>query len=158
MRALLLMAALVACGAVPASAQRDSTGPQLAAELLAVTGLRESVHQSDSSYVAHAVALDPRWLPYKDILAQWADEVYDWSRLRPLLVQRLVKAFTAAELRDVLQFYRTPVGQKWVRVRPLLQRDVTDLMFAAEQRYRPELHQRVLARAAQLHRATPRLD
>ena len=158
MRPLLWAVAITIVGVVPANAQVPADARSEARELLEITHAHGAVTQAESAYVAHTIALDTRWVPYEDILKSWADEVFDWGKIEPLLEERLTKELSEAELTELLRFYRTPVGRKWVVIRPHLTQDMSTLMFTAQQEYRPQLRQRVQERSAQLQKAIPKLD
>ncbi len=45
----------------------------------------------------------------------------DWKTLRPRFVEIYATTFTAEELRAMISFFRSPVGQKWIEKQPEIQ-------------------------------------
>jgi Uncharacterized protein conserved in bacteria (DUF2059) len=129
-----------------------------AAQVLELNGLQETLHITDSAYVAAVMRSSPLWEPYRDVLQEWVDHVYDWDVVRPALAQRLAANFTEAELAELLAFYQKPLGKKLLTLRPQLQRDLMDLTFTAMEHYQPELKSKLRKRAVALNRPVPRLN
>lgn len=50
----------------------------------------------------------------------WLEQEIVWDELKPELVEVYVGAFSEDELRELLEFYRTPLGQKTLKKLPAL--------------------------------------
>ena len=48
--------------------------------------------------------------------------------VRPALVQIYAEAFSESEVRELIAFYRTPIGRKLVERTPALTRGIADVM------------------------------
>ena len=48
------------------------------------------------------------------------EEELGWEKLEPMVVDQYVRLFTEEELRKLLEFYRSPIGQKYVDRMPEL--------------------------------------
>lgn len=81
----------------------------------------------------------------KTAMLSFMKEVMQWEELRPEFVRIYSESFTAAELRELTAFYRTPTGKKAITLIPDL---MSKGMIVGQQR--------VQARAAELQqRITP---
>lgn len=159
MRPLLLLVGLGICGRpVAAQIPNSASHMQTAEDILELNGLAPVLDQSRDRFVAEFLAMNPGAEPFRDIVDEWTRDVYDWKRLKPLIAAQLVELFTESELRDVLDFLRTPTGQKWSQARPALQQHLVTVLDAARAEGLPHLGARLEARAAQLRRPAPVLN
>jgi hypothetical protein len=68
------------------------------------------------------VEQDPSFGPYRDVIVKWARKYMTWETYGPRLVGLYSDAFTEAELRELIAFYKTPTGQHAIKVLPELNR------------------------------------
>ena len=139
----------------PSATNSTSSGDSTVSELLAVMGLKASFLAVKSSIIANRIQSDPRWGPYKDVLQQWADEVFDWNKFETSFVKLLTQRLTRDEIVQIIKFHQSPLGKKWLGFKHALQQDMTGQLNAADQRYRAELRRRVQRRAADLKQPVP---
>lgn len=57
------------------------------------------------------------------------------------------KYFTQNEINDLISFYKTPTGQKFIKVTPEIQKEIMTVMF---QKYIPEMQKSLKAKAEEL--------
>lgn len=120
--------------------------------------MRALMNASDSAYVEQLIVSAPSLGDYRDILYDWALSVYNWDRLAPLAARRLTQDFSEAELQDVVTFFKSTAGRKWVERRGGLQVYLTQLTTAAATEAWPELLRRIRVRAAELQRPMPKIN
>lgn len=125
----LLVAAMLAV-APPAKAE-GSEHQQAIVEMLQVTGMIETMNQSFSAVSGQIVQdIQNKKPDLPDDAAQIiADSfVESMQQVTPLIVADAAKLyeryFTTQEIRDITAFYRTPTGQKSIRVLPQLMPEV----------------------------------
>jgi uncharacterized protein len=57
------------------------------------------------------------------------------------------KYFTQNEINDLISFYKTPTGQKFIKVTPEIQKEIMMVMY---QKYMPEMQKSIKARVEEL--------
>jgi hypothetical protein len=88
--------------------------------------------------------------PYRGVMLEWASQVLSWEKVSPRLVELYAGAFSEAEMRAMIAFYRTPTGQKVVAEWPaLLQRQAAIGQELASE-HRDELERLLLQRQREL--------
>jgi len=166
------------------SATNPASDDSTANELLVVIGLKASMQEFKRSFVARRIQSDPRWVPYRDVLQQWADEVFDWNKFETFFVPQLIPRFTRDEMLQIVKFYQnpelnqklspdltqrrtrekilqiikfhqSPVGKKWNGMKFVLQQDMMSRLNAADQRFRSELRRRVQQRSVEIKQPVP---
>jgi uncharacterized protein len=152
----LVLVTLVLLGPLGSLAAQSTDSS--ARRILEITNYRDVLRISDSAYVEATIRASPQLGPYRDVVQEWADHVFDWERIAPALAERLTAEFSAQELQQLLAFYETPLGKKVIASRPALQRYMTSLAYGATEQYRPELLRKLRTRARELNRTTPKLD
>jgi len=66
--------------------------------------------------------------PMAQALREFHDRYMSWEVVRPALVQIYAEAFSESEVRELIAFYRTPIGRKLVERTPALTRGIADVM------------------------------
>ena len=96
-----------------------TTNQNIAPSHLAVARqLVAAVHMIDAASVGMQVALDeqvrthPMLAPYRGALMQWATELLSSEEAQNGFARLYAEEFTEDELRQILAFYQSPVGQK----------------------------------------------
>ncbi len=131
---------------------------RLAERMVELNSSRTGVQVAESAYVAHLLQESPLWVPYQDILAQWAADVYDWHAVDSVLQVRYAAVFNEDELKQLIAFSESPVGKKLVAVKPQFQREMAALLYSRSSLRRADLAQRVRDRAAVLRKPVPKVD
>lgn len=88
--------------------------------LLEVTGVEQMLTQSVAQTVEMQLRQNPAMTPYKDTLLAFFNKHISYTSLKPDLIKIYSESFTGQELQDLNDFYRTPTGQKSVRIMPEL--------------------------------------
>ncbi len=123
------IAALVALVLLPSAllAQSDSH-IEAAQELLVLTKTREATEQAfEQIYPLFSSMSEQQAIPdeYRETMAEdlqanleFVKKELNWSVLEPRLVQMYVGVYSEEELRGLNEFYRTPLGQKFIAKTP----------------------------------------
>ena len=80
--------------------------------------------------------------PPKDFAARFSAEflgIISYQEVIDLQAGLLAKYYTDAEIKELLAFYKTPLGQKMIRAMPEVSQDVNGQMLAIVQRRLPGL-------------------
>jgi uncharacterized protein len=70
-------------------------------------------------------------------------ENFKWDVMKPQIAKIYADAFTAAELQDMIAFYKSPTGQKTVEKLPGVTQQIMALALSGVQAHMPEFQQRV---------------
>src|SRR5690606_34481683 len=115
MRAVLMLVATLAIGAPDLAAQgagAASSHERAAAELVEVMRMKELTLSSIEVMTDAMIQQNPALAQVRDVLSEFFREFMRWEELRPEYIRLYRDAFTESELRELIAFYRTPVGQK----------------------------------------------
>jgi uncharacterized protein len=155
----LLASLMVGCLLATHAFAQDSTSPaslQAASELLQVMGARQASEQGTTAMIDNLLKAQPMMQPYRDVFTQWAAQYLAWQQLEPKMAALYAKAFTTAELQDLIRFYKSPTGRKAARVIPALTKQAMQIGSGIAQQHLPELQQMIKARAAELQKGAPK--
>jgi hypothetical protein len=115
--ALLLGCALL----LPARAAVQETArttPPTAGQMAAARELLDAMHLQDVSAAAVKMALDeqiradPQLEPYRAVMNAWGSEIFASEEAKTAFATLYAGAFSEADLRQLVAFYRTPLGQR----------------------------------------------
>ena len=144
------LAALVALLFLPAAvlAQAESH-IEAAKELLLLTKAKEATEQAfeqilpltNSMSEHYPVPEDHRELMAEEMQAnlEFMKQEMNWSVLEPRLVQVYVDVYTEDELRGLNDFYRSPLGQKFIEKTPEVMAASTKMTMEMLQEFIPKL-------------------
>lgn len=108
----------IAGGAVAEDAERSDE--QLALELLQVTGGADMARQAMQMM---SVQMRPMFPTVPEALWSELLDSFDADELSELVVPIYLKHFSREELAGLLEFYRSPLGQRMIESMPLIMRE-----------------------------------
>lgn len=133
-----MLALTIAALSLVAARADDATKTALAEQLI---GLLNVDKNYDATYqrmlkmqdeMASSQELSPEQKQQRDRATQAAlkvvKEFASWEAIKPSFVQIYSDIFTAEELQGMIDFYKSPVGQKWLEKQPLVQSAVMQKM------------------------------
>ena len=126
-----------------------------AREVLELGGFPAALQAEDSAFVGQYLRVSPAWEPYRDILQEWADSIYNWRNLEPALSAKLAQVYSLEDLQALAAFYRTPAGSRWVAIRPQLQLYLNQFALSLRVRLSPSMNAKLRDRARRLHQELP---
>lgn len=145
---VLLSCAAAAVAAAPA-APAPSSREQAARELFNMIG-GKNLAQSASMAMIAQLKSNPELAPYQDIFEDWIRKVYANNPLDKEMVRLYADTFTEPELRQMIAFYKTPVGQKAMQKMPELMQKGMAIGQQLAQAHLPELQAAIAARKREL--------
>lgn len=156
----MLASLIVGCLLATQAFAADTASPaslQAATKLLQVMGARQASEQGTTSMIDSLLKAQPMMQPYRAVFTQWATQYLTWQQIEPQMAQLYAKAFTPAELQDLIRFYKSPTGRKAARVMPGLTKQAMQIGTGIAQAHLPELQQMIKDRASELQKqkATP---
>ena len=91
-----------------------------AEKLLSIMGMEQAVVQSMEQMLNLQLQQNPSLAPYKKVMVEFFSKHMSWESLKPEIIKMYAQAFSAAELREITDFYSTEVGSKSIKLTPTL--------------------------------------
>ena len=101
-------------------AHADEAAEQEAAKLLNTLGISLALEQSMATMLDLQLKQNPSLTPFRGVMLEFFARYMSYDSVKPDLLKVYANAFTAGELQKINAFYATPVGQKTIRMMPVL--------------------------------------
>ncbi len=143
--------ALLLCTAAPQPAGAD-TGRHRAAvfELLELVRVDALTRESVRAALQQQYNALPALKNYSDIVEPFFEEHLSYEALKEEYADLYVEAFSEAEIRELIAFYETPLGQKTLNVLPELMQRGTEIGARRLRENMDELMEKIQARQTEL--------
>jgi len=103
----------VALGLSPVVALGDAQSHRKAAEnLLIVMEVDKSLPQIVAQVVEHQVQQNPQLAPQREVLQRFLTTYVNWENVKEETITAYTHEFTEPELKQLTEFYKTPLGKK----------------------------------------------
>ena len=112
-----------------------------ALELADLIGGKAQYQQLSHQVLGDMIRKQPAMARYQGVVQRWAKEYLTWQRMRAELAQTYHSHFSGPEIRDMVLFFRTPSGQKYVRYTPLLREEMIRIGQRLAREQQPRLIQ-----------------
>lgn len=149
---LLLLSSLLGCATVPA-ADEDSHR-QAASDLLVAVGAERNAMTGAAAMADAMVQGNPAFSDYREVFIDWAELVMTWDNMKAPMIDLYVRTYTEAEIRELIEFYDTPIGQKSLEVMPELTRRGAQIGADLGAAHQAELREMIEKRSAELGRTS----
>ena len=146
----LTYATLLVLVLLTATARADNTHEEAAVQLLESMNARSTALAATNTMADMMIAQNPMLAPYRSVLNEWAEQVFVWENFERKFVKIYTEAFSESEIRDMIRFYETPTGKKFVRLQPDLMHKGAQIGFELGQENAPLLDRMIRERAAEL--------
>lgn len=117
----------------------DQAAEREAEKLLDSMGLEQILQQSMQQMLAIQIQNNPSIAPYKEVMTKFFNKHMSYESLKPDLIKIYANAFSASELKEINEFYSTPVGKKTLQKMPALMQQGGQLGAARVQQNMGEL-------------------
>jgi uncharacterized protein len=159
MRKLLTVALLVLwtasadaqTGAAPKAA--ISSHQQAVTELFQLMDLEKTMLGGATAMIDAQIKANPGVAPFRGVLLEWSGKYLTWDAMAPQLIKVYMEAFTEAELREMIAFYRTPTGKKALTKIPELFQKGAQIGAEIAKAHQAELAEMVRAKQKELDAA-----
>jgi len=132
---LLSLSATTVVGAAsdPAAAKQanDPAAVKAAEELFEVIDMRANYSKTIDMMLEQQIAGNPQLNIFRDTMKLFFSKYMGWEAMKGELTNIYCKHFTAAEIKEITAFNKTPTGQKAARLMPQL---TTQSMAIAQRR------------------------
>ncbi len=98
----------------------DDNARNEAEALLNTLNIQELLDRTIEQSLETQLKQNPDLIPYKQVMLSFLAKYMSYPSIKPELVNIYAEAFSAAELREISDFYKTPTGQKTIRKMPEL--------------------------------------
>ena len=98
----------------------DEASEKEAEKLLDMMGMQEMMDQSVSQMLDIQLQQQPDLAPFKGVMIEFFNKNMSYESIKPELIKMYSEAFTASELKEIIAFYSTDVGQKSIQKMPAL--------------------------------------
>ena len=142
---LLILSAglcLMTSGSVQAQA---STEAEEAAEALLVEMDLETTHaKSIDQMIDVQIQMNPALAELSDTMKEIMADYFSFKSIKPFYIDLYVDTYTAAELRDLVAFYKSPVGKKSIVEMPAVIDKSAQYVLSIMQENAAEIGQRLM--------------
>lgn len=141
MRKVIFLFAMVfaalSLGAAPMSSHEAT-----ARELVKTVG-GQKLAEASANAMLGSVLQNPDLAPYGDVLRAWCKKIFSEGDFEGELAGVYMKHFTEQELRELIAFYNTPVGQKALATMPEIMQEGAAIGARRAQEHQDELIQMI---------------
>jgi hypothetical protein len=156
----LWLAALLLLPAVrPAAAQQPPVAASHRAaieELFVAIGAEREMTSGVETEIRAATARQPALAEFEPLMLAHAQRYLRWADLKEEFIRLYARTYTEPEARQLSAFYRTPVGQKTLRVQGQLLAEVRRITQARLRPHAQELSDAIAARIRARGQTPPR--
>ena len=146
---------LVLCGTAAVSAEGNapqrSSHEQATLELFEALKMESTFEATLEASLQQVVQQNPQLVEYMDVMREFFRKYMSWGSLEDEMAQVYMKAFTEKEMRQLIAFYRTPIGKKAAQTVPQLAADGMAIGQRRVQANMGELQQMIQARQQELN-------
>jgi hypothetical protein len=152
MKRLPILGVLLVAAVLPRPSLAAGDAVPLAVELAKLTvpqenwdKLMRNTSEQTRQYVEASIRQAGGTMP-PEFPARFAEEfgkMYSYQEVMDIQAGLLVKHYTEGELRELLAFYRTPLGRKAIRIMPEVMADVNGQMMVLLQQRMPVMMERL---------------
>ena len=113
-------------------------------------GVKTAFDQTIEQMTALEIQRNPALADFREVLERFFAQHMSYESMKPDLIRIYAETFTAGELAEIQDFYRTPTGQKTLKEMPTLTSRGAQLGAQRVQQNLPELEQMLRVRAEEL--------
>ena len=126
---------------------------ELATEVLRAMDLEQAMRAGVAASFDAQIQQNPLMAPFRPTMEAFTTKYLTWETIGPDMAKLYATRFTEPELRELLAFYRSPIGRKMVGEQGTLTAEGARIAQAALQPHLPELQAAIQQRAAELQRS-----
>ncbi len=149
MKQFCIMLMLLAMTTLPVMATSNSHR-QAAEELLNVSGMKSSMDRIIVQMVEMQLSQKPVLSPYREVLLQFFNKYLSFNSIKYDFIDIYIEEFSEQELNAIVDFYKTPVGQKTITKLPILMQKGAQVGMAKVKMHQQELREMIEAEAKKI--------
>ncbi len=139
-RISLVLAALLLSVTVATGARADEKSHRAAVqEFFNIAQMDTLMQRSIEAALTSQIQVNPQLKPYEGKMRQFLAKYMSWKSLQEDFTTMYMKAFTEDEFKQIVAFYKTPVGKKSLQQMPMLLEQGAAIGAKRVQDHMPEL-------------------
>jgi hypothetical protein len=139
-----LIIALAVSSTLATGARADEKSYRAAIiEFFQIANMEVVMQKSVDAMLSAQVQANPQLAPHEAKMRQFLNKYMSWKSLQDDFIRIYQKAFTEDEFKQIVAFYKTPVGQKTLQELPKLMEQGAQLGAQRVQQHLPELRQMI---------------
>jgi uncharacterized protein len=154
MKRIVALCLLVFCLAPLAAWSEDakpiSSHREAAQELLRIMDAEKNAADGAQAFFDVMIQQNAQMADFRDVLVKWVKTTLSWDKMGPRMTDLYMQTFTEAEIRELIVFYKTPVGQKTLQQMPKLMQEGMQIGADLAKEHQGELEQAIRARQKEL--------
>jgi uncharacterized protein len=128
----------------PATGRADATTHrQAAVELLDLMDQKRTLDAGMNTMLDVQVQSNPSLAELRPVMRTFLQKYMSWDAIKDEFARIYVEAFSEPELRELIAFYKTPIGRKSVKLLPKLMEQGAQIGAKSVQAHMPELQQQI---------------
>lgn len=149
--AFALTASAAFAGEAPAAPPASHL--KAAEEVLAALDMETLLSESIDSTLRMQMEANPMLKDFEDIMRSFLRKYLGWESIKPQVVTLYAEAFTEPELKQLGDFYRTPLGAKVAKLMPVLLEKGGQIGQAAVEAHQGELEEAIGKRIEEMSKS-----
>jgi uncharacterized protein len=150
---------VVLCAAqlqAPAIGRADATTHRHAAvELLDLMDQKRTLDSAMNTMLDVQTQANPSLAELRPVMRTFLQKHMSWDAIKDDFARIYVEAFSEPELRELIAFYKTPIGRKSIKLMPKLMEQGAQIGAKRVQEHMPELQQQIQEHMSKKAKATP---
>jgi len=118
-------------------------------DLIKMTKVEQQMATSTESVADAMTKGNPVLAQFRDVIVEWANKYLTWNAMLPEVAKLYKETFSESEIRELIAFYQTPIGQKVLVKMPELTQKAFSIGSSIGQAHSDELRQMIEAKAKQ---------
>ena len=113
-------------------------------ELFETTKMPTVYQQTIEKTIEAQIQQNPEIAPLKDIMIKFFDKYMGWESVKKDIAKIYMKNFTDDEIKELIAFYKTPIGQKVATLVPIVGVEAAMIGEQRVEEHKAELTQMIL--------------
>ena len=143
---IILSLLLLSIFSINANEKRDTAAVY---ELFTTMDMAKTYQQTIEKMLEMQVKQNPSIEPLKDTMLEFFDKYMGWKSMKEDMAKIYMNNFTDNELKQLIAFYKTPIGKKAAILVPTLASEGAAISQQRVQKNMPELQRMMQARMAE---------
>ncbi|MGQ0713828.1 MAG: DUF2059 domain-containing protein [Gemmatimonadaceae bacterium] len=128
-------------------------GLAAAKELLVLMNTEDVMQVAITATFDAQMEAQPLMAPFKDVMLDWAKRTITMENMAAQLAAAYAEFFSEPELRQLIAFYKSPIGRRLAATLPALTRRGSEIGAAVAEAHTTELEEAIAKRAAEIQGA-----
>jgi len=151
-KAIIILITLLSINTINASEERSN---EVTNQLFETMKLSETYQQTIERLLDLQITQNPNIATLKDVMLQFFEKYMGWKSIKDDMAKIYMKNFTDDELKELINFYQSPIGKKAAALLPTLAAEGSALGERRVQENMGELSKMIQDKLEETKRAIP---